>query len=131
MAMSDEVRAAPRYKQPQKKKEKKGFVESFIPLKGDKSNVIISKVIVLISIFALVVCAVILAVYFYHIFEAKQNQKDLSNKYNIFNNLNNQVQEGNNAEATPPAVEITDGGEIIRNPLVNICLLYTSPSPRD
>lgn len=120
MAMSDEVRAAPRYKQPQKKKQKKGFVESFIPLKGDKPNEIISKVIVLISIAALVVCAIVLAVYFYHIFEAKQNQKDLSNKYNIFNNLSNQVQEGETVETTPPTVEITDDGEIIRNPLVNM-----------
>ena len=54
MAMSDEVRSNPRYKQPQKK-VKKGFVESFIPLKGDKTNVIISKVIVLASIAALII----------------------------------------------------------------------------
>ncbi|MBQ7980591.1 MAG: hypothetical protein IJ305_03180, partial [Oscillospiraceae bacterium] len=107
MAMSDEVRANPRYK-PKKKKEKKGFVESFIPLKGDASNVIISKVIVLISIAALIICAIVLAVYFYHIFEAKQNQKELSQKYNVFNNLQNQVQVGETVETTPPTVEITD-----------------------
>ena len=67
MAMSDEVRSNPRYKQPKKKKEKKGFVESFIPMKGDKPNEIVSKIIVLISILALIVCGIILAVYFYFI----------------------------------------------------------------
>ncbi|MBQ5318129.1 MAG: class B sortase [Oscillospiraceae bacterium] len=120
MAMSDEVRANPRYKQPQKKKkEKKGFVESFIPLKGDSSSVIVSKVIVLAAIAILIACAIILGIYFYHIFEAKQNQKELSNTYNIFNNLSNQGQSGEAVETVPP-IEITDDGEIIRNPLVDM-----------
>ena len=88
MAMSDEVRANPRYK-PKKKKEKKGFVESFIPLKTDSSNVVVSKIIVLAAIAVLVACAIILGVYFYHIFEAKQNQKELSETYKIFNNIKN------------------------------------------
>ena len=79
MAMSDEVHAAPRYKQPQKKK--KSFAESFIPLSGDSPKEVFSKVIVLISILALIVCGVILGVYFYHIFEAKQNHSDIKNIY--------------------------------------------------
>lgn len=117
MAMSDEVRSNPRYKQPKKKKEKKGFVESFIPMKGDKPNEIVSKIIVLISILALIVCGIILAVYFYHIFEAKHNNEELKNKYHIFNNIS-QTQDGAVVETTPPVTEIGDNGEIIRNPLV-------------
>ncbi len=121
MAMSDEVRSNPRYKQPKKKKEKKGFVESFIPLKGDKPNEIISKVIVLVSIVALIVCGIVLAIYFYHIFEAKQNHKELSNKYHIFNNINDvPTADGEPAETTPPTIEIGDDGEIIRNPLIEM-----------
>ena len=115
MAMSDEVRANPRYKEPQKKKKsKKGFVESFIPQKGDKPNEVLSKVIVLISILALIICGVVLAVYFYHIFEAKQNQKELSEKYKVFNNISQTEQ------ADTVTTEIGDNGEIIRNPLVTM-----------
>ena len=120
MAMSDEVRANPRYKQPVKKREKKGFVESFIPLKNDSSSVIVSKVIVLAAIAVLIACAIILGIYFYQIFEAKQNQKELSETYNIFNNLKNQSQSGEVVETTPPTIEITDDGEVIRNPLVDM-----------
>lgn len=115
MAMSDEVRANPRYKEPQKKKKrKKGFVESFIPQKGDKPNEVLSKVIVLISILALIVCGIVLAVYFYHIFEAKQNQKELSEKYKVFNNISQTEQ------TDAVTTEIGDNGEIIRNPLVTM-----------
>ena len=70
--MSDEVRANPRYKTP-KKKKKKSFAESFIPMRGDSAGEVVSKLIALVSIAALAVCAVVLGLYFYHIFEAKQN----------------------------------------------------------
>lgn len=118
MAMSDEVRANPRYK-PKKKKEKKGFAESFIPMKGDKPNEILSKVIVLISIAALVICGIVLAVYFYHIFEAKQNHSELSNKYKIFNNLS-QSSSADGSAADNPVTEIGNDGKIVRNPLVTL-----------
>lgn len=113
MAMSDEVRSAPRYKQPQKKK--KGFVESFIPLSGDSPKEVFGKVIVLISILALIVCGVILGVYFYHIFEAKQNHSDIKNIYN-------QIGQKNAGETSDPVVILPDenGGEIERAPLVNL-----------
>ena len=115
MAMSDEVRANPRYKEPQKKKKrKKGFVESFIPQKGDKPNEVLSKVVVLASILVLIVCGIVLAVYFYHIFEAKQNQKELSEKYKVFNNISQTEQ------TDTVTTEIGDNGEIIRNPLVTM-----------
>ena len=59
MAMSDEVRANPRYKTP-KKKKKKSFAESFIPMKGDSAGEVVSKLIALVSSAALAVCAVVL-----------------------------------------------------------------------
>ncbi|MGN0642294.1 MAG: class B sortase [Huintestinicola sp.] len=73
MSMSDEARVSAKHSKQSRKKEKKSFKESFIPQKGDSSSEIISKLIVLISIAALIVCAVILVVYFYHMYEAKQN----------------------------------------------------------
>lgn len=115
MSMSDEVRANPRYKTP-KKKEKKGFVRSFIPLKGDSAGEVVSKLIALVSIAALVVCAIVLGLYFYHIFEAKQNQKDLSERYKVYNNLN-QV---GSADGNVSVTEIDESGEIVRNPLVTL-----------
>ncbi len=117
MSMSDEVRANPRYK-PKQKKEKKSFAESFIPQKGDKPGEIMSKIIVLISIVALIVCGVILAVYFYHIFEAKQNQAKFSDRYNIYNSQGQTSAEGETA--APTVTETGSGGEIVRNPLVNL-----------
>ena len=114
MAMSDEVHAAPRYKQPQKKK--KSFAESFIPLSGDSPKEVFSKVIVLISILALIVCGVILGVYFYHIFEAKQNHSDIKNIKSKYNTI------GQDSEASAPVVILPeeDGGEIVRAPLVDL-----------
>ncbi len=117
MSMSDEVRANPRYK-PKQKKEKKGFIKSCIPQKGDKPGEVLSKIIVLISIAALVVCGVILAVYFYHIFEAKHNHTELSDKYKIYNNLGQTSADADDSQ--PSVTEIGDGGEIIRKPLVTL-----------
>lgn len=77
MAMSDEVRTGTRYKQPAKKKKKKGFVKSFIPQKGDKPSEIISKIIALISVIALIVCGIVLGIYFYYLYEAKQNHNNI------------------------------------------------------
>jgi len=111
--MSDEVRANPRYKP--KKKEKKGFVESFVPKKGDKPGEVLSKLIALISVIALIVCGIILAVYFYHIIEAKQNHNELKDKYKVYNDMGQTVAE---AETQPAVTE--SGGEIVRQPLVNL-----------
>lgn len=110
MAMSDEVRSAPRYKP----KEKKSFSESFIPMRGDTPNQILSKVIVLISILALIVCGIILGVYFYHIFEAKQNHSKFKAKYN-------QIGSVASGEVSAEIVTtIDENGEIIRAPLVTM-----------
>lgn len=74
MAMSDEARDTPKHTHT---KPKKSFAERFLPQKGDSSSEIISKIVVLISILALIVCAVILADYFYQIYEAKKNNQDI------------------------------------------------------
>ena len=113
MAMSDEVHSAPRYKT--KTKKKKSFTESFIPLKGDSSKEVFSKVIVLISLLALIICGVILGVYFYHIFEAKQNHSDIKNKYNM-------IGQRNSDGVSSPVVILPEeeGGEIVRSPLVDL-----------
>lgn len=118
MSMSDEVRANPRYK-PKTPKKKKGFVKSFFPQKGDKPGEIMSKIIVLISIAALIVCGVILAVYFYHIFEAKQNHAELRDKYKIYNNLG-QTDSADGSAGQPSVTEVGEDGEIIRKPLVTL-----------
>jgi sortase B len=76
MSMSDEARDyAPG--RTSKKKVKKSFKESFIPQKGDSSSEIINKLIVLLAIVVLIVCAVILGNYFYQMYEAKQNHNTL------------------------------------------------------
>ena len=114
MAMSDEVHSAPRYKQPQKKK-KKSFTESFIPLKGDSSKEVISKVTGLFFIFVIIICVAILGVYFYHIFEAKQNHSDIKDRYNT-------IGQRNSGDVSDPVVILPEeeGGEIVRSPLVDL-----------
>ena len=72
--MSDEVRFE---RKPAKKGPKKTFAQSFFPQKGDSSSEIINKIIVLISIVVLIVCAVLLGDYFYQMYEAKQNHNTL------------------------------------------------------
>lgn len=76
MSMSDEARGSTQ-KSATKPKKKKSFKESFIPQKGDSSSEVISKIIVLLSIVVLIVCAVILGNYFYEMYEAKQNHNTL------------------------------------------------------
>lgn len=114
MAMSDEVRSAPRYK-PAKKKQKKSFAETFIPMKGDSSKEITSKLITLAAVLALVICGVILAVHFYQMFEAKQNNINIKVIYD-----KNRPQISADAGVTPPAETEAGGGEgeIVRAPLV-------------
>lgn len=76
MSMSDEARYVNKPKHKGTKK-KKSFAQSFFPQKGDTSSEIISKIIVLISIAVLIVCAVVLGDYFYQLYEAKQNHNTL------------------------------------------------------
>lgn len=111
MAMSDEVHAAPRYKP----KKKKSFTESFIPLKGDSPKEVLSKVIGLFFVLVIIICVAILGVYFYHIYEAKQNHSDIKNIYN-------KIGQANTGEASSPVVILPEdgGGEIVRSPLVNL-----------
>ena len=111
MAMTDEIRSAPRYKPVQKKK--KGFAETFIPMKGDSSKEIVSKVITLISILALIVCGVILGVYFYQIYEAKKISADINVIY--------RQQASADAENQPAVTtQMNENGEIVRSPLVTL-----------
>ena len=108
MAMSDEVRSAPRYKP----KEKKSFAEICIPMRGDTPNQILSKVITLASVLAIVVCLVILGVHFYQIFEAKQNHSKFKSKYNqIGSRVSGEIVQDD-------IVSVDENGEIVRNPLV-------------
>ena len=76
MAMSDEARSVKK-KKSTKPKENKSFAQTFFPQKGDSSSEIISKLIVLLSIIVLIVCAVILGNYFFEMYEAKQNHNTL------------------------------------------------------
>lgn len=114
MAMTDEIRTAPRYK-PVEKKKKKSFAEAFIPMKGDDSKEIVSKMIALVSILALVVCGIILGLYFYHIYEAKQTNNDIKVIYN-----QTQQQSSGTAANQSPSVQVGENGEIIRSPLVTL-----------
>lgn len=115
MAMSDEVRSAPRYKTPEKK-PKKSFAETFIPMRGDSSGEIVSKIIALVAILALIVCGIILGVYFYHIFEARQNHNDIKDKRVIYGSSQS-VEAMTDGDVTT----ILDGdGEVIRPPLVTL-----------
>lgn len=115
MSMSDEVRSAPRYK-PKQKKKKKSFAESFIPMRGDPPGEIFSKIIALLAIAALVVCGVVLAVHFYHIYEAKQNNITIGN---IYNNIQKQQTADVTAQETEVPVQ-DEQGEIVRQPLVDL-----------
>lgn len=117
MSMSEEVRANPRYKT-KNKKEKKGFVKSFIPMRGDSNGEVVSKMISLVALAALIVCGIILTVHFYHIFEAKQNHndiKELKDKYTVYNDL-----DSTSGEAVPDSSVAENGAEIVREPLVNM-----------
>lgn len=83
MAIADEAKKPQHFKETAKsKKKKKSFSEAFIPHKGDSKKEITGKFISLISIAVLIVCLAILAVYFYHQFEAKQNNKNIKVIYN-------------------------------------------------
>lgn len=115
MAMSDEVRSAPRYK-PKTKKKKKTFAEAFIPMRGDPPGEIFSKIIALLAIAALIVCGIVLGVHFYHIYEAKQNNLHIDSRYK-------EINQQQSAEADPvqtTVTEVDENGEIIRQPLVNL-----------
>ncbi|MDR0987004.1 MAG: class B sortase [Ruminococcus sp.] len=67
------------------KKPKKSFRENFIPSKNDPKNVLINKLIILGSVAALLVCALILGEYFFRIYEAKHNSETIGDIYNTAN----------------------------------------------
>lgn len=113
MSMADEVRKPQHSKTTVKKK--KSFSEAFIPHKNDSPKEIASKIFSLFSMLVLIVCCVILGVYFYQQFEAKQNNANIKVIYN-------QAQKENiseDASADGNAAETPDGVEVIRKPLVN------------
>ncbi len=113
MSMADEVRKPQHSKTTVKKK--KSFSEAFIPHKNDLPKEIASKIFSLFSMLVLIVCCVILGVYFYQQFEAKQNNANIKVIYN-------QAQKENISDDAPAdgnAAETPDGVEVIRKPLVN------------
>lgn len=113
MSMADEVRKPQHSKTTVKKK--KSFSEAFIPHKNDSPKEIASKIFSLFSMLVLIVCCVILGVYFYQQFEAKQNNANIKVIYN-------QAQKENisdDASADSNTAENPDGVEVIRKPLVN------------
>lgn len=110
MAIADEVR---RPEHSKAKKKKKSFKEAFIPNRNDSKKEIFSKVFSLFSLLVLIVCIVILAVYFYHQFEAKQNNANISVIYNQAQKENG----GDSAQTVP--VHDEDVPKEERAPLVN------------
>lgn len=113
MSMSDEAHyKSQRYKTSSKKPaEKKSFVETFIPRKTDNKKEIISKVIVLIALVVLIVCGIVLGIYFYEMYEAKKNN-------NIFKLMYEQSQSDSSSGNNDVSYEINENGEIQRPPLV-------------
>ncbi|MBQ2824556.1 MAG: class B sortase [Oscillospiraceae bacterium] len=114
MAIADEVRKPQHFKETAKKK-KKSFREAFIPSKNDSSKELFSKVFSLFSLLVLVVCIGILGVYFYHQFEAKQNNEDIRVIYN--NAVQDSVVTTQPAPQQPANPE-EETQEIVRQPLV-------------
>ena len=113
MALADEVYQSQHYKE--KEKKKKSFSEAFIPQKGDSGKEIFSKVFSLFAIAVLIACIVVLAIYFYHQFEAKQN----NNKLNvIYNSATNTPSNDTTVTDTPSAGNIEDVPVEERPPLV-------------
>ncbi len=111
MAISDEANYKPRYKESPKKKEKKGFVKSFIPQKDDSKKEVISKVIVLACIVVLIACGIILGSYFYEMYEAKKNNDTIKLIYQ--QSQSGTIQNNN-------TLQKNEAGEIVRPPLVNL-----------
>lgn len=113
MAISDEANYKPnRYKESPKKKEKKGFVKSFIPQKDDSKKEVISKVVVLACIVVLIACGIILGSYFYEMYEAKKNNDTIKLIY--------QQSQSDTIENKNDTLEKNEAGEIVRPPLVNL-----------
>ncbi|MDR0947525.1 MAG: class B sortase [Ruminococcus sp.] len=62
-------------------KPKKSFKESFIPSKSDDTGTLISKIIVLASVAALLVCLYLVGLHFYRIWETEKNSAELGGIY--------------------------------------------------
>ncbi len=123
MSMSDEARYSnkPKHK---KNGKKKSFVQTFIPQKGDPSSEIISKLIALLSIAVLIVCAVVLGDYFYQLYEAKQNHNTLKVIYQqaqqqslttetISEGSESNISDDSNQEQRPPLTELAAAKELL------------------
>lgn len=101
MAISDEAKP-----KPVKKKEKKGFVETFIPLKTDSAGTITAKCITLAAVAALIVCVIVLIRYYAQIIEAKKLQENI--KYIYSSAAEAQVTETAAETAEEPAEDIPE-----------------------
>ncbi len=113
MSLADEVYQSQHSKEPVKKK--KSFSEAFIPHKGDSGKEIFSKVFSLFAIVVLIVCIVVLAIYFYHQFEAKQNNTKLNV---IYNNAVGNSSTGSSSASDNITQDVLDIPEEERPPLV-------------
>ena len=107
MAIADEFR--PQHSKIVEKKKKKSFSDAFIPNKYDTQKELISKIISLFSMLVLVVCIIILSVYFYQQLEAKQNNKNIKVIYNqALENTPTVITEKDNSTATDNSAEDTE-----------------------
>ena len=112
MAMADEVRKPQHAKT--EKRPKKSFKEAFIPNKNDSPKELGSKIFSLFAILVLIVCLVILGVYFYQQYEAVQNNKDIKV---IYNQASKKDEETVPVPQPEQAVTDKETQEIIREPL--------------
>lgn len=110
MSMSDEARSSTK-KASNKPKAKKSLKETIIPRKGDSSSDIISKLIIIASVAALVICGVILVDYFYQLYEAKQNHNKIKNIYHSI-----QSEEALKPPATTQPADNTDDTPVVTEP---------------
>jgi SrtB family sortase len=94
MAISDEA-YKPRYKEKPKKKER--GVKGLLPHKGDSKKEVVSKIIVLVSLVVLIVCGVILGIYFFEMYEAKQNHNTIQL---IYQNAQTGIEETTQAQTS-------------------------------
>ncbi|MDR0946462.1 MAG: class B sortase, partial [Ruminococcus sp.] len=87
-------------------KPKKSFKESFIPSKSDDTGTLISKIIVLASVIALLVCLYLVGLHFYRIWETEKNSAELGG---IYSGQGAHVIERVTTAVTTPAVTDASG----------------------
>jgi SrtB family sortase len=82
MSIADEALSKPAKAKKNADRPRQKGLKKFLPCKGDSRSEIISKIIVLVSIAALIICLFVLAKYFFEVYEAQQTHDDLLYIYN-------------------------------------------------